>query len=186
MHIMAILPAIMNSPSVPQTVPAAVHYGTMGKILGHELTHAFDPSITKLTSTGVAAMWWSKESFGNFTSRLECVRKQLQGFTDKEVHSKNALSETFADTGGTEKARLAFSTLPAQGGVLGYTQEQSFYIAGWFDFCAVGGYGWNKKSLYPAEALRCNLPARNEERYATAFTCPKGSPMNPEERCTFH
>ncbi|XP_075529910.1 endothelin-converting enzyme homolog [Dermacentor variabilis] len=186
MHVMAILPAIMNAPFVPQAVPAAIHYGAIGKVLGHELTHAFDPLFSNVTRTGAAATWWSKESFANFSSRLKCLRKQLQGFTDDKVHSKNALSETLADTGGTEKARLAFSTLPAQGGILGYTQEQLFYIAGCFEFCAVGGYKWNKTSLYPAKVLRCNLPARNQERYAAAFSCSKGSPMNPEERCTFH
>ncbi|XP_070384085.1 endothelin-converting enzyme 1-like isoform X1 [Dermacentor albipictus] len=186
MHIMAILPAIMNAPFVPQAVPAAVHYGAIGKVLGHELTHAFDPLFSNLTRTGDTATWWSNESFPNFSSRLECVRKQLQGFTDDEVHSKNALSETFADTGGIEKARLAFSSLPVEEGILGYTQEQLFYIAGCFEFCAVGGYHWSKKSRYPAEVLRCNLPARNEERYAAAFSCPKGSPMNPDDRCTFH
>ncbi|XP_075529908.1 endothelin-converting enzyme homolog [Dermacentor variabilis] len=186
MHVMALMPAIMAPPYAPQAVQSAVHYGAIGKILGHELTHAFDPLFSNVTSHGVAAMPWSKESFANFSSRLECVRKQLQNFTDDEVHSKNVLSETFADTGGTEKARLAFSTLPAQGGILGYTQEQSFYIAGCFEFCAVGGYEWSEKSLYPADALRCNIPARNAEEFAAAFSCPKGSAMNPEERCTFH
>ncbi|XP_065303840.2 endothelin-converting enzyme homolog isoform X1 [Dermacentor albipictus] len=186
MHVMALMPAIMAPPFAPQTLQSAVHYGAIGKILGHELTHAFDPLLSNLTRNGVAAMPWSMESFGNFSSRLECVRKQLQNFTDDEVHSKNVLSETFADAGGTEKARLAYSSLPAQKGILGYTQEQLFYIAGCFEFCAVGGYEWSKKSLYPADALRCNIPARNEKEFAAAFSCPKGSAMNPEERCTFH
>ncbi|XP_050046627.1 endothelin-converting enzyme homolog [Dermacentor andersoni] len=186
MHVMALMPAIMAPPFAPQAVQSAVHYGAIGKILGHELTHAFDPLFSNLTRNGVAAMPWSNESFANFSSRLQCVSKQLQSFTDDEVHSKNVLSETFADTGGTEKAWLAYSSLPAQKGILGYTQEQSFYIAGCFEFCAVGGYEWSTKSLYPADALRCNIPARNEKEFAAAFSCPKGSAMNPEERCTFH
>ncbi|KAH7934195.1 hypothetical protein HPB49_022795 [Dermacentor silvarum] len=186
MHIMAILPAIMAAPFMPQEVPATIHYGAMGKVLGHELTHAFDPLFSNLTRTGEVGTWWSKQSFDNFRGRLECLRRQLQSYTENEVHSKNALSETFADTAGTAKARLAFTSLPAEKGVLGYTQEQSFFIAGCFAFCSEGGYDWKEHDKYPAMVLRCNIPALNEKKFATAFNCPKESAMNPEKRCTFH
>ncbi|XP_037580473.2 endothelin-converting enzyme homolog [Dermacentor silvarum] len=186
MHIMAILPGIMAAPFVPQEVPATLHYGAIGKVLGHELTHAFDPLFSNFTRTGEVGTWWSKKSFDNFRGRLECLRRQLQSYTDNEVHSKNALSEAFADTAGTEKAWLAFTSLPAEKGVLGYTQEQSFFIASCFEFCSEGGYQWQKNGKYPAMVLRCNIPARNEKEFAAAFSCPTGSAMNPEKRCTFH
>ncbi|KAH7933211.1 hypothetical protein HPB49_010349 [Dermacentor silvarum] len=185
-HIMVVLPAFMAPPAVSQTVPVAVNYGAIGKTLGHELTHAFDPLFTTLSRTGEATTWWSVQSFTNFRSRLDCVRRQLKNYTADEVYSKNALSETFADTAGIEKARLAFASLTAQTGILGYTQEQLFFIAGCFQFCSEGAYVWGIQKQYPPWVLRCNLPAQNEKRFAAAFNCPIEAALNPKKRCTFH
>ncbi|XP_037502837.1 neprilysin-1, partial [Rhipicephalus sanguineus] len=139
-HLMVILPGIMNAPFVPSTEPPAVVTGGVGKLLGHELSHAFDPRFSTLTRTG-----------------------------DKIT---NVLTETFADTAGTEKARLAFGSMELTDGILGYTPEQSFYVASCFLFCSEGAYTWKKTGLYPPMMLRCNLPVHNQERFAEAFSCP--------------
>ncbi|XP_054917034.1 neprilysin-1-like [Dermacentor andersoni] len=185
-HIMAILPAIMAPPYVSPGLAPAVNYGSIGKILGHELSHAFDPRFTTQTRTGDIATWWSQSSYANFKDRLECVRSQLANYTDSESHGFNALSETFADTAGTEKARLAYDSLPTQPGMLGYSQEQLFFVAGCFEFCAKYPYSWEALGKYPAFALRCNLPVSNEKKFAAAFKCPTGAALNPPKRCTFH
>ncbi|XP_065295081.1 neprilysin-1-like [Dermacentor albipictus] len=185
-HIMSILPAIMAPPFVTPGLAPAVNYGSIGKILGHELSHAFDPRFTTQTRTGDFATWWSQSSYANFKDRLECVRSQLANYTDSESHGSNALSETFADTAGTEKARLAYDSLPSQPGMLGYTQEQLFFIAGCFEFCAKTPYSWQALGKYPAYALRCNLPVSNHKNFAKAFKCPPGTALNPPKRCSFH
>ncbi|KAL1414180.1 hypothetical protein MTO96_007659 [Rhipicephalus appendiculatus] len=156
-HIMAILPAIMFPPFVPHGVTLAVTYGSIGKILGHELSHA-----------------------------LRCVISQLVNYTDSDVHAFNALSEAFADTAGTEKARLAYATLPTQQGVLGYSPEQLFFVAGCFQFCAKNPYSWDTRDIYPTYALRCNMPVSNQKHFAEAFKCPAHAALNPSTRCTFH
>ncbi|KAL3192341.1 hypothetical protein MRX96_059152 [Rhipicephalus microplus] len=185
-HLMAILPGIMNAPFVPSTTPHSVVTGAIGKVLGHELTHAFDPLFSTLTRTGDAATWWSTESFGKFRERLDCVKNLLGNYTSDAVFSKNALSETFADTAGTEKARLAYNSMQATRGILSYTPEQSFYVASCFVFCSEGAYSWRKSGIYPPMMLRCNLPLHNQERFAEAFSCPVGAALNPRNRCTFH
>ncbi|XP_075529890.1 neprilysin-1-like [Dermacentor variabilis] len=185
-HIMAILPAIMAPPFIAPGVALTVTYGSIGKILGHELSHAFDPSFSTQTRTGHFGTWWSQTSYDNFKQRLQCVRNQLVNYTDSESHGFNALSETFADTAGTEKARLAHDSLPTQPGMLGYSQEQLFFVAGCFEFCAKYPYSWEALGKYPAFALRCNLPVSNEKEFAAAFKCATGAALNPPKRCTFH
>ncbi|XP_075532330.1 endothelin-converting enzyme homolog [Dermacentor variabilis] len=186
-HIMVIQTAIIAPPVVSEAVPVAVNYGAIGKVLGHELTHAFDPTIGRLTETlGDATKWWSVESLINFLFRLHCLTRQLKNYTADEVYSKNSLSEAFADTAGIEKARLAFASLPAKKGLLGYTQEQSFFIAGCFEFCGESAYAWDEDKKYPPLVLRCNLPAANEKRFAAAFNCPSETALNPKQRCAFH
>ncbi|KAL3218856.1 hypothetical protein MRX96_031384 [Rhipicephalus microplus] len=86
-HIMVILPAIMVPPFVPNGVARTVTYGSIGKILGHELSHAFDPQFSSLTRTGNAASWWSKQSFESFLGKQRCVDSQLANYTDSEVHA---------------------------------------------------------------------------------------------------
>nr|XP_037273385.1 endothelin-converting enzyme homolog [Rhipicephalus microplus] len=185
-HIMAILPAIMVPPFVPNGVARMVTYGSIGKILGHELSHAFDPQLSSLTRTGDTASWWSKQSFEIFLEKQRCVDSQLANYTDSEVHAFNVLSEAFADTAGAEKARLAYATLPTQQGALGYSPEQLFFVAGCFVFCAKNAYSWETEDKYPAYALRCNMPVSNQKHFAEAFGCPSDAALNPSTRCTFH
>ncbi|XP_037503650.1 neprilysin-1 [Rhipicephalus sanguineus] len=186
LHLMVILPGIMNAPFVPSTEPPAVVTGGVGKLLGHELSHAFDPRFSTLTRTGDKITWWSKDSFAKFLGRLDCVTSLLTNYTSDAVFAKNVLTETFADTAGTEKARLAFGSMELTDGILGYTPEQSFYVASCFLFCSEGAYTWKKTGLYPPMMLRCNLPVHNQERFAEAFSCPVGAALNPQDRCTFH
>ncbi|XP_049511254.1 neprilysin-1 [Dermacentor silvarum] len=185
-HLMIILAPIMSTPFVPAGVPPAVTYGSMGKILGHELSHAFDPRFSTQSRTGDPVSWWSQPSYANFLERVQCLRDQLANFTGSTVHSENALSEAFADTAGTEKARLAYASLPKQQGILGYSHEQLFFIAGCFEFCSKDPYYWRPTSTYPSEVLRCNLPASNNKDFAAAFQCPTGASLNPPIRCPFH
>ncbi|XP_050047575.2 neprilysin-1-like [Dermacentor andersoni] len=185
-HIMVVLPAIIAPPFAAPGVAPAVIYGSIGKVLGHELSHAFDPQSSTQTRTGDFATWWSLPSFKRFVDRLLCVISQLGNYTESYVHGFNALSEVFADTAGTEKARLAYASLPIQPGMLGYSQEQLFFVAGCFEFCAKNPYSWDVSDIYPASALRCNLPVANEKKFAAAFNCPTGAALNPQTRCIFH
>ncbi|XP_075529930.1 neprilysin-like [Dermacentor variabilis] len=129
-HLVIILPPppLMAPPFVPAGVTAAATYGSNGKVLGHELSHAFDPRFSTQSRTGDAATWWSQPPFANFIDRVQCVRVQLANCTKNEFHAKNALSETFADTAGTENASLAYASLPKGQGALGYSQEQLFFL----------------------------------------------------------
>ncbi|KAL1467255.1 hypothetical protein MTO96_005809 [Rhipicephalus appendiculatus] len=177
---------MVRPPFVTLSMPEAVNYGAIGKVLGHELSHSFDPRLSNTSRTGDAVTWWSKGSYENFTKLLSCVHDQLLEYTGSAVHARSALSETFADTAGTQKARLAYGTLPPNPGLLGYTQEQLFFVASCFEFCSRNAYDYRRMSLYPAVALRCNLPAANEPRFATAFRCSAGAALNPAKRCNFH
>ncbi|XP_075737465.1 endothelin-converting enzyme 2-like [Rhipicephalus microplus] len=185
-HLMVIPTAIIAPPFVTLSMPKAINYGAIGKVLGHELSHSFDPRLSNISRKGDAITWWSKGSFENFTRLLSCVQDQLLEYTGSPVHARSALSETFADTAGIQKARLAYGTLPPNNGLLGYTQEQLFFVASCFEFCSRKAYEYRKMGLYPAVALRCNLPAANEPRFAAAFGCTEGAVLNPTKRCNFH
>ncbi|KAH9367905.1 hypothetical protein HPB48_020853 [Haemaphysalis longicornis] len=183
-HLMVIPPAIMMPPFVATKVPEFVNYGAIGKILGHELTHSFDPKFSTMSRTGDVVNWYTNRSWLNFEKRVNCVIKQLSDSTNSPTHALEAFSEAFADTAGMEKAHLAYQTLPDKQGFLGYSREQLFFVAGCFVFCSSQPY--RSEGIYPAYALRCNLPASNDKHFAQVFKCAPGSWFNPQNRCTFH
>ncbi|KAH9375251.1 hypothetical protein HPB48_011962 [Haemaphysalis longicornis] len=185
LHLMVIITAIMMPPFVPTGAPRAVHFGAIGKILGHELTHSFDPLFSNLSRTGELTTWYQPESMKKFENRLKCVLEQSADITGSTIRAKNALSETFADTAGTEKARLAYATLAEETGLLSYTPEQAFYVASCFEFCATAPYARHSDRYLPF-ALRCNVPVLNQPEFSGAFKCSGSATMSTRERCTFH
>ncbi|XP_077540899.1 endothelin-converting enzyme-like 1 [Haemaphysalis longicornis] len=184
-HIIIIPDAILAPPFLSLSVPSPLNVGGIGKVLGHELTHALDPLLSGHTDGGD---WYTARSLAGFLALLECVRAQLVNATGDHVHSNNALNEAFTDTAGTEKAYMAYRTLPIESpDFLGYTREQLFFVASCFVFCSPGGYTATLPGYrYPVFAQRCNLPASNNVHFAKAFNCSRGAPMSPQMRCSFH
>ncbi|KAL3227532.1 hypothetical protein MRX96_004229 [Rhipicephalus microplus] len=64
-------------------------------------------------------------------------------------------------------------TLPA---LESLNDEKLFFVGGCIGLCARGD---------PTAAHKCNVPARNLAHFATAFECPTGSYMNPQQRCPY-
>lgn len=186
-HLMVVPSAIIAPPFLMKGVPEAVNYGAIGKVLGHEMTHSFDPLLSNKSRTGDEITWWSPAPYETFIQKYNCVIAQLETLTKSRIQAVATVAEAFADTAGTEKAHLAYRTLPLQPSLLGYTQEQLFFVASCFGFCGPSAYRYRSPpGLYPAVALRCNLPVANQQRFAAAFQCPSGASLNPRERCTFH
>ncbi|KAH9364844.1 hypothetical protein HPB48_001297 [Haemaphysalis longicornis] len=71
----------------------------------------------------------------------------------------------------TERLERAPASLPGLEDVAG---ERLFFYAWCYSLCGRRRSG---------EALSCNLPLANNAAFAQAFSCPVGSPMNPELKC---
>src|SRR6202044_2749990 len=56
-----VLPAaILQAPDFDPNADAAVNFGAIGTIIGHELTHGFDDQGRKLDASGALRDWWSE------------------------------------------------------------------------------------------------------------------------------
>ena len=56
--------------------PAALNYGAIGTVIGHELTHGFDDEGRKFDPQGNLREWWSKEATEKFEKVAQCVDDQ--------------------------------------------------------------------------------------------------------------
>ncbi|XP_064475926.1 endothelin-converting enzyme 1-like [Ornithodoros turicata] len=186
-HMMVIPGAIMQAPFVNAELPLPASYGSIGHVLGHELTHAFDPYTSRVSPSGDPKPMYDDPSAEEFGVRLACLHNQLNFATGSTTLGKNSISEAFADNAGMEKATLAFQRLQFSGkGMLGYTAPQLFYVSACFKFCGEYGDEVAEDEKYPPLHLRCDLPMANENYFLQVFHCPLGANMRAPIQCTFH
>jgi putative endopeptidase len=136
--------AILQPPFFDPLAPAAVNYGAIGSVIGHEISHTFDSEGSAFDSKGRVRDWWTPEDFAHFkaaTARLAAQYDAYQPFPDLHVNGKQTLGENIADNAGVSaaydgyRASLAGKTAPTQDG---FTGDQQFFIA--------FGQNWSSKS----------------------------------------
>jgi predicted metalloendopeptidase len=105
---------ILQYPFFERTAPAAVNFGAIGSVMGHELTHAFDDEGRKFDGYGRLRDWWAPTVVDAFDKETKCVEDQFSGYpvpgaTDGSMISgKLTLGENIADLGGVKAAYQAF------------------------------------------------------------------------------
>jgi putative endopeptidase len=186
---------ILQPPFYSQTADAAVNFGAIGAVIGHELTHGFDDSGRKFAANGNLQNWWTPEDGKEFETRVSCVADQYSGYTavdDVKVNGRLTLGENVADNGGVRLAGMALAATlagkPAAGAkVDGYTPEQRFFI-GWAQI-------WCENVTPEMDRLmaltnphspgryRVDGVAANSPEFQKAWSCKTGAPMAPEKRC---
>jgi endothelin-converting enzyme/putative endopeptidase len=127
--------AILQPPFFDPQAPAAVNYGAIGSIIGHEISHTFDTEGSAFDSKGRVRDWWTPEDFAHFqasTAKLAAQYDSYKPFPDVSVNGKQTLGENIADNAGISAAydgyhaTLAGKSAPPQDGFSG---EQQFFIA---------------------------------------------------------
>ncbi len=186
--------AILQPPFFDPEAEAAVNYGAIGGVIGHEMGHGFDDQGAKSDAKGVLRNWWAPADVDAFKKRTQVLVDQYAAFEPLpgiKVNGKLTLGENIGDIGGITVAHEAYK-LSLEGKasevIGGYTGDQRFF------------FGWAQvwRSLYRDEALRNQImsdthsPAmyrvngvvRNVDAWYTAFGVKEGDPLYlaPEKR----
>ncbi len=126
---------ILQPPFFDPNAPAAANYGSIGAVIGHEISHTFDNEGSAFDAQGKVRNWWSPEDFAHFqaaTAKLAAQYDTYKPFPDLALNGKQTLGENIADLGGLSasydawKFSLAGQAAPAQDGFSG---DQQFFIA---------------------------------------------------------
>lgn len=148
--------AILQPPFFDPNADAAVNYGAIGGVIGHEMGHGFDDQGAKSDARGVLRDWWSPEDVAAFERVTGALAAQYDGFEalpGLHVNGRLTLGENVGDNGGLQVALRAYELslngrqAPVRDNLTG---TQRFFL-GW-------AQAWRSK--YRDEALR-NLVLTN-------------------------
>jgi predicted metalloendopeptidase len=130
--------AILRPPFYDPQAPAAVIYGAIGAVIGHEISHSFDDQGAQFDAQGRLRNWWTLEDFAHFQeagAKLVAQYNEYRPFPDLHVNGQLTLSENIADLAGLSASydayRVAAGTrTPPDGGSTGeVSDDQKFFIS---------------------------------------------------------
>jgi putative endopeptidase len=193
---------ILQPPFFDFTTDAAVNFGGIGVVIGHEMTHGFDDEGSQYDGKGDLREWQTAEDRKAFSEREDCVANEYSGFeaapahgdaTAQNLNGKLTLGENTADNGGLRIAYMALlDTLAAQGKTIGdkidgYTEAQRYFIG----FAQVWCQNQTEQSARQSALTdphspgkwRVNGTVQNFDGFGKAFGCTKGQPMYPANSC---
>lgn len=191
---------ILQPPFYDKNEPAAVNYGHIGAVVGHELTHGFDDEGSQFDGKGNLHDWWTPKDRANFDQRTACVANEYSSFTDAGLHvnGKLTLGEDTADNGGLHLALMALMAREAMDGghisgpapsaaAAKYTTDQQFFIAFAQNWCSNMRPQMTRMLIqsdpHAPDAIRVKGVIDNMPQFDKAFSCHVGQPMDPAHKC---
>jgi predicted metalloendopeptidase len=186
---------ILQPPFFHRDFPAAMNYGAIGTVMGHEVTHGFDDEGRKYDREGRLVEWWAPEVAARFEQRAACLERQFSRYEVEPgltVDGALTLGENIADAGGLKQAWRAYELWQARQGGPGpglgpLADDQLFFVAHAQVWCELvtpeAARLAQKTDVHAPGRYRVIGPIVNHPAFAAAFACAAGTPMNPEEKC---
>lgn len=128
--------AILQPPFYNFKADAAVNFGGMGAVIGHEISHGFDDSGAKFDGDGNLNNWWTPTDEEQFAALGDALAEQYSLYEPLEglfVNGKSTLGENIADLGGVNVAydglQLYLKDKGTPEKIDGFTPDQRFFIS---------------------------------------------------------
>jgi len=127
--------AILQAPFFDPSADAAVNYGGIGAVIGHEIGHGFDDQGRKSDGDGRLRDWWTEADAANFQKLADALGAQYASYEPIEgfpINPDLTMGENIGDIGGLAMAYHAYklSLNGAEAPVIdGYTGDQRFFLA---------------------------------------------------------
>lgn len=181
--------AILQPPFYDYNADAAINFGGMGAVIGHEISHGFDDSGARFDAAGNMTNWWTDEDNTKFTGLGDNLANQysaIEVMPEVFINGKFTLGENIGDLGGVNAAYDGLQMWLKDKGrpevdIDGYTQEQRFFIS-WATV-------WRTKMRDEALQQRIKgdthspgmyrgyVPLQNIQAFYDAFDIKKGDKM---------
>ncbi|CAD6995196.1 unnamed protein product [Ceratitis capitata] len=194
-----VMAGILHPPAYHKAWPAALKFGTIGYLVGHEFTHGFDSVGAHYNSVGEENYWWSSKAGKVFTEREKCFVKQYNAYEISEikrfVDGNQTKDENIADSGGLRESLSAYyrhvkelklTPKDEQMPGLDLTPEQLYFVGFAQLWCASykEKHYWEElTNEHTVDKFRVLGAVTNIEEFSEAYNCPVGSKMNPADKC---
>ena len=127
--------AILQAPDFDPNADAAVNFGGIGAVIGHELTHGFDDEGRSLDASGALRDWWTDADASAFKARAAVLGAQYAAFEPApglHINPELTMGENIADFGGVAIALDAYHASlnnEAAPDIDGLTGDQRFFLS---------------------------------------------------------
>jgi len=184
---------ILQPPYFDPKASAAVNYGAIGVVIGHEITHGFDDQGSQFDGNGNLHNWWTLEDAKKFKMATQCIIDQFSQYTINDnvaVQGKLVVGEATADLGGLILAYRAYHASDAYKEaktINGYTPDQQFFLS----FAHVWANNIREQQAHnaimvdphPPAQYRVNGTLANMLEFQATFDVPDDSVMVNKNRC---
>ncbi|KAJ3254920.1 Endothelin-converting enzyme 2 [Boothiomyces macroporosus] len=188
-------PGFIQRPLFSTLNSRAMNYASLGAVIGHEITHAFDSYGSQFDKDGVRKPWMTQHTREEYNKRQKCFVEEYSQipivFSDGQVahvDGELTITENIADNGGMHNAYKAWSLLETedifakQGD---FSPAEIFWLSYAQTNCEATNDGRLRKQLvsdvHSPKTARVFGALINSEDFAKAFSCPVGSPMHPSK-----
>ncbi|MBT8296275.1 MAG: M13 family metallopeptidase [Gramella sp.] len=187
--------AILQPPFYDYEADAAVNYGGIGAVIGHEISHGFDDSGARFDDEGNLNNWWTEsdlEQFENLGGDLAEQYSAIEVLDSVYINGKFTLGENIGDLGGVNAAydglQIHLKENGNPGEIDGFTAEQRFFLS----WATVWRTKMREEALrnriktdsHSPGMYRAYVPLQNIDAWYDAFSIKEGDAMyiNPDER----
>ncbi|CAK9812652.1 Membrane metallo-endopeptidase-like 1 [Anthophora plagiata] len=194
--------ANLQKPYFSRAQPNTINYAVTGYLLGHEMYHPFNEERRFYNEYG-KKISWPEEMTKEYYKSAQCFVEQYNNYTLNgkpnglkiENYGNQTFDENMSDTMGLITAFKAYKqrehikgkpelSLP---GLEMFTNDQIFFLSFTNLWCEGKDYGTSiteaKLDMHSTARLRTIGSLSNNQDFADTFSCPLGSPMNPEKKC---
>jgi putative endopeptidase len=184
---------ILQPPFYDNKADDAMNFGSIGAVIGHELTHGFDDQGSQFDAAGNLRDWWTASDKKQFEERTGCIKDQYSSFVavdDLKLNGKLTLGENTADNGGMRIAYMAMLNTfagkePAP--IDGMTAEQRFFL-GWANvWCQNRTPAFSRMLVgldpHSPSRYRVNGTISNMPEFREAYHCAATAPMVNQNAC---
>ncbi|SMO83215.1 putative endopeptidase [Chryseobacterium rhizoplanae] len=187
--------AILQPPFFNPKADAAVNFGGIGAVIGHEMSHGFDDSGAQFDADGNLVDWWTPEDKANFEKATKALASQYDKYEPVKgtfVNGTFTNGENIADLGGVNIAydalQMYLKDKGNPGKISGFSQDQRFFLS-WatvWRTLSSEKYMVNQVKTDPHSPgyFRSFGPLINVDAFYKAFDVKKGDKLykTPEER----
>ena len=187
--------AILQPPFFNFNADAAVNYGGIGAVIGHEISHGFDDKGAQYNAEGNLLNWWTEkdlEKFQELGSQLADQYSAIEVAPELFINGHYTLGENIGDLGGVNAAFDGLQLHLQENGDPGlideFTQEQRFFMS----WATVWRTKMRDQALrtriltdtHSPGMTRAGQPLKNIDAFYEAFNVKEGDSMYiaPEER----
>ena len=175
---------ILQAPFYDKAAPKAQNLGSIGAVIAHEISHAFDSAGSQYDENGNAVDWWLPEDHQRFNERCKKIIAAYDGIEvgdGVQNDGKLTLIENIADLGGVSCSLAVLSKEE--------TPDYATFFKAWASLwkesiTPEGMQYYSTVDIHSRNKVRVNRTLSNFEEFYEAFGIQEGDGMYipPEER----